>query len=188
MLAQLTSSLVDVLNDYLVVNTKIALIFDAASLYITDGKTLTKLLDSVQEITSRDRIDVHGATGISNHETDSLLSEVTCCSVSEAAKLECDIVPLDVPISHRLNIDYVRNVSKEDLKEGEEGVCWACCVASIRNFLNYVEEYTTGESVSRWRHGGLKGGSLNDVIVCLKDIYGVSYTAQSNAVLHFFLL
>lgn len=184
-LTQLTSALVDVLNEYLTINTKIALIFDAVSLYATDGRTLTKLLDSAQESPLWDRIDFYGAASFSDSQI-GFLSRVVCRSVSEAAKLECDIVPLDVPVSHRLDVDYVANISEKDLKEDEEGICWACCVASIGNFLNYTPKYLTGQSVSEWRYGGNKGGYLNDVIECLEGIYEVSYTAKSNAVLHFF--
>lgn len=186
LLTQLSTSLVDEINSFLTSSPKIALIFDATSLYATDGNNLTKLLDSSCENTWRDTINASGARSISNMDADSFLANVAPRNISEAIELKCDVMPMDAPVSHILDVPYVANVTKDEITDGQTGICWACCVASIGTFLNYKSDYVDGQSVSMWLHGDFKGAELVDVIRCLKGIYDVSYLGKSNAVLHFY--
>lgn len=160
---QITSYLVEEINNYISFHSQIALIFDDSSVYATDGNTLTKLMDYQNGKGDREHLslDARSVSGVQAHH---LLTNIEFCKPSEFIKLNCDIVSLDPSTDTLLDVPFYTN----DYIPG--GNCAHSCIASVGKYL-------TGRDISPktlYDNFGLIH-SYSSLTSCLKKYYGCSY-------------
>ena len=158
---QFTDAFVDVIDDYVDDETKIAFIYDCNNCYVYDGNTLHMVaqssvcMKSRSDITDLSEIDFSGIE-LGNYANTYTLQYIANNINSRAqAYIYC-------------NVSFVS-------QNPPSNICWAASAACI---VNYLRGYSlTAETVARYRFGENYDHSINSTLMDdVLNSYGLSYT------------
>ncbi|MCI8854952.1 MAG: hypothetical protein HFH26_00210 [Clostridiaceae bacterium] len=155
---QIITALVDKIND--IHPTKIALIYDATSCYLYDGKTLHFLIEDPETVEGRDEI---------YKEFDNInFNQIQLVSLVPTEKLNyTSPSKAKAQTYYACNVDYV--------PQDDSNICWAACVACIVNYVkgdSLTSTDVSTEYFGEYQNTGLNG---NEIVSAYNDIYKLRY-------------
>lgn len=147
---------------------RVAIVYDRDEVYLFNGSDFVLLKKSDICITERDDIDVNTLKDNEHHIA------TTYINSNSRIRLNLDNVTMPARLDPyaRCDVKYVTQLPYDKL-------CWAACVAMVKNYKSGTS--LTTPDVSRAYFGTLKNQAIEGYKIqdCMRRIYGLDYTYSS---------
>lgn len=169
-----TTALVGELGAKLSTNEAFALVYDSEACYAYSQNNFIEVVSSAEVDESRDMVD----------STTTMPREAKLQSLAPVQALEYEVpgAQLNSGIMARAASTYVSLPVQYVTQSPPSVYCWACCVASIGNYMRGGS--LNGQDVAKSVYGNTnwnRTATLTTSLGALSNLYGINYTAYSYA-------